>query len=157
MEDLWYNDKIMFTNNLKKSYNYCFNDIFQKCQSILFNNTYRVLISATSGKEPSCQCRRCKRCWFNPWAGKIPWSRKCQPAPVFLPRKSHGWRSLLGYNPWGHKESDTTEQLHFKLFIELQPPVEDLAFFFREDLQRSQMKGTREAHQEIIWEQFKGV
>ena len=38
----------------------------------------------------------------------------------------------MGYNPWGHKESDTTEQLHFKLFIELQPPVEDLAFFFRE-------------------------
>ena len=32
-----------------------------------------------SGKESSCQCRRCKRCWFNPWAGKIPWSRKWQP------------------------------------------------------------------------------
>ena len=35
--------------------------------------------------------------------------------------------------------------------------MENLAFFFREDNQRSQIKGTREAHQEIIWEQFKGV
>ena len=35
------------------------------------------------------------------------------PTPVFLPGKSHGWRSLVGCNPWGHKESDTTEWLHF--------------------------------------------
>ena len=32
---------------------------------------------------------------------------------VFLPRKSHGWRSLVSHSPWGHKESDMTEQLHF--------------------------------------------
>ena len=37
------------------------------------------------------------------------WRRKCQPTPVLLPGKSHGWRSLVGYSPWGHKESDTTE------------------------------------------------
>ena len=36
-----------------------------------------------------------------------------EPTPVFLPGKSHGWRSLVGYSPWGHKESDTTELLHF--------------------------------------------
>ena len=48
-----------------------------------------------------------------PWAGKIPWRRKWQPTLVHLPRKFHGWRSLVGYSPWGHKESDTTEQLHF--------------------------------------------
>ena len=35
-----------------------------------------------------------------------------QPTPVFLPGKSHGRRSLVGYSPWGHKESDTTERLH---------------------------------------------
>ena len=35
-----------------------------------------------------------------------------QPTPVFLPGKSHGW-GLVGYRPWGHKESDTTEWLHF--------------------------------------------
>ena len=39
--------------------------------------------------------------------------RKWQPTPVFLPGKSHGQRSLVGYSPWGRKESDTTEQLHF--------------------------------------------
>ena len=36
-----------------------------------------------------------------------------QPTPVFLPEKSHGPRSLVGYSPWGHKESYMTEQLHF--------------------------------------------
>ena len=36
-----------------------------------------------------------------------------QPTPVFLPGESHGWRSLVGCSPWGRKESDTTERLHF--------------------------------------------
>ena len=40
---------------------------------------------------------------------KIPWRRQWQPTPVLLPGKSHGRRSLLGYSPWHHKESDTTE------------------------------------------------
>ena len=39
--------------------------------------------------------------------------KKWQPTPVLLPGKSHGWRSLVGYSPWGRKESDTTERLHF--------------------------------------------
>ena len=47
------------------------------------------------------------------WVGKIPWRRKWQPTPVFLPGESHGWRSLVGYSPWSRKESDTTERLHF--------------------------------------------
>ena len=44
---------------------------------------------------------------------KISWRRKWQSTPVFLPGKYHGRRSLIGYRPWGHKESDTIEQLHF--------------------------------------------
>ena len=48
---------------------------------------------------------------FNPWVRKIPWRREWQPTPVFLPGKSHGQRSLVGYSPWVHKESDMTEQL----------------------------------------------
>ena len=44
---------------------------------------------------------------------KIPWRRKWQPTPVLLPGKSQGQRILIGYSPWGHKESDTTERLHF--------------------------------------------
>ena len=43
------------------------------------------------------------------------WRRKWQPKPVFLPGKSHGPRSLVGYHPWGHKESDTTERLQFRV------------------------------------------
>ena len=39
--------------------------------------------------------------------------RHWHPTPVLLPGKSHGWRSLVGYSPWGCQESDTTEQLHF--------------------------------------------
>ena len=41
------------------------------------------------------------------------WRRKWQPTPVLLPGKSHGQRSLVGYSPWGHKESNTTQRLHF--------------------------------------------
>ena len=41
-----------------------------------------------------------------------PWRRKWQPPPVLLPGKFHGLRSLVGYSPWGRKESDTTEWLH---------------------------------------------
>ena len=57
-------------------------------------------------------CQQCRRPrvqslgWEDP-----PWRRKWQPTPVFLPGESHGQRSLVGYSPWGHKESDTTEWL----------------------------------------------
>ena len=51
--------------------------------------------------------------WFSPWIGKTPWRRKWQPTPVLLPGKSHGQRNLVGYSPWGCKELDTTEWLHF--------------------------------------------
>ena len=51
---------------------------------------------------------------FDPWVRKIPWKRKWQPTPVFLPGKSHGWRSLMGYSSWGHKrivhDSPTKQQ-----------------------------------------------
>ena len=43
------------------------------------------------------------------WVGKSRWRRKWQPTPVFLPGEPHGQRSLAGYSPWGHKESDRTE------------------------------------------------
>ena len=46
---------------------------------------------------------------FNPWVGKISWRREWLPTPVFLPGELHAQRSLLGYSPWNHKESDTTE------------------------------------------------
>ena len=63
----------------------------------------------TSGKELTSQCRRHKRRRFDLCVGNIPWKRAWQPTPVFLPGKSHEERSLAGYSPWSHKESDTTE------------------------------------------------
>ena len=62
----------------------------------------------TSGKESAYQCRRCRRHEFNPWVGKIPWRRKWQPSPVFLPGKFHGQRSLATVHGIA-KESDMTE------------------------------------------------
>ena len=56
------------------------------------------------------QGRTCKRGRFDPWVRTIPWCRKWQPAPVFLPGKFHGQRSLACYGPRGHKEWDPTEQ-----------------------------------------------
>ena len=54
-------------------------------------------------------CLQSGRPGFDPMVLKIPWRRKWQPTPVFLLGKFHGQRSLVGYNPWGHKESDTTD------------------------------------------------
>ena len=62
-----------------------------------------------SGKESTCQCGRRERGRFDPWVRKIPLSRKWQHTPVYLLGKSHGQRSLVGYSPWGQKESHTTE------------------------------------------------
>ena len=67
------------------------------------------MVKGGSGsKESTYQCRRPR---FDPWVRKIPWRREWQPTPVFLPEESHGQRSLAGYSPWGHKDSDATEWL----------------------------------------------
>jgi len=57
-----------------------------------------------SDNESTCQGRGHKKYRFNPWVRKIPWSRKWQPASVFLLGKSPSQRSLMGYSPWGLKE-----------------------------------------------------
>ena len=65
-----------------------------------------------------------KKPWFNPWVGKIPQRREWLPTPVFLPGEFHGQRSLVGYSPWGRKESDTAEQLpHICVCIYVGLPV----------------------------------
>ena len=51
------------------------------------------------------------RDWFDHWVRKIPWSRKWQSTPVFLPGKFHGQRNLAGYGPRSHKVPGKTEQL----------------------------------------------
>ena len=77
-----------------------------------------------SGKESTCQCSRRRGHGFDPWVEKIPWRRKQDATPVFLPGTFHGQRSLVGYSPWGHKESDTTEharEVHRKR-VQASPP-----------------------------------
>ena len=65
------------------------------------NNVSMGFPSGTRGTESTCQCRKCG---FLPWVGTT---------PLFLPGEFHGQRSLLGYSPWGHKESsDMTECAH---------------------------------------------
>ena len=65
--------------------------------------------AGSDGKESACQCRRCG---FDPRVGKIPWRREWQPTPVFLLGEAHGLSSLVGYSPWGRKESSMPEQLN---------------------------------------------
>ena len=69
-------------------------------------NTEASLVAQRVKNLPAMQEIR-----FDPWVGKIPWSREWLPTPVFLTGEFHGQRSLAGYSPWDHKELDTTEQL----------------------------------------------
>ena len=62
-------------------------------------------------KESTCQCRRHMRHGFDYWVGKIPWRRKWQPTPVFLPGKSLGQRRLVATVHGVTKELGRTEQL----------------------------------------------
>ena len=82
-----------------------------------FMKFHEVSMQPPSGTSLVAQmvkcCLQCGRPRFSPWVGKISWRRKWQPTPVFLPGKTHGRRSLVGCSPWGRKESDTTERLHF--------------------------------------------
>ena len=65
-----------------------------------------------SGKESTYQCRRRG---FDPWVGKMPWRRKWQPTPVFLPGKSHGQRSTVGYSPQCCKKLQLNSSITIRL------------------------------------------
>ena len=81
----------------------------QPTSYLVLNQIHKKLLPRwCGGKESTCQCRRHRRCSFHP----ISWNRKWQPTPVFLTRKHHGQGSLVGYSPWGHKETETTEHSH---------------------------------------------
>ena len=89
----------------------------RKCsQNASISNEYYLICGLPwwiSDKESACQCRGCG---FDPWVGKMPWRKKWQPTPVFLPGKSHGQRSLLGYSPGCQKVGCdlVTKQQHGK-------------------------------------------
>ena len=63
------------------------------CPIYIYVYTCTYSPDGASGKEPTCQCRRHERYGFDPWVGKMPWRRKWQPIPVFLPGESHGQKS----------------------------------------------------------------
>ena len=75
---------------------------------LLWASTHLGFPGDSDGKESACNARDPR---FDPWVGKTTWRRAWQPTPVFLPGESHGQRSLVGYSPWGHKESNMTEWL----------------------------------------------
>ena len=63
-------------------------------------------------KNPPAKCRRCKGRGFDPWVGKIRWSRKWQTTPVLLPEKSHRQSSLASYSPGRCREQLCTIGYH---------------------------------------------
>ena len=63
-------------------------------------------------------CLQCKIHRFYPWVRKIPWRRKWQPTSVFLPEKSHGQKSLVGYSPQG-SQSQTRPATKPPIYVEL--------------------------------------
>ena len=68
-------------------------------------------------RSPPAMQETREMCQFDPWVGKIPWRRRWQPTPVFLPGESHGQRRLAGYSPKGCKELDMTELLSMERCI----------------------------------------
>ena len=78
----------------------------------LKNNIYVCIYTAfpgvSDGKESTCNEEATGHVVWS-LGQKIPWRRKWQSTPGFLPGESHEQRSLVGYSPYGHKQSDTTE------------------------------------------------
>ena len=110
--------------------NYCPTWSFQSyiaCE-LIRNVNYQALPwiwgfpAGSSGKVSSCQCRSLRRRRVNLWVDTIPWKRKWQPIPVFLPGKSHGQRGLAGYSPWdcqrvGHDLATKQQQKKSRRFL----------------------------------------
>ena len=83
---------------------------------VIYAILYIGLSSRVSGKESSWQ-RRLRKLGFDPWVRNIPWRRKLQSIPVFLPGKFHGQRNLVGYSSWSCKESETSEKVNMNTYI----------------------------------------
>ena len=104
----------------KHHYHLCFKDhslflripgIYKKkiiCKSFLL---YCIIADWLSSNKSTCQCRRCG---VKLWVRKIPWRKKWQCIPLFLPGKSHGQSNLAGYSPWAHRvrHSPVTNHTH---------------------------------------------
>ena len=82
---------------------YEFNPCNNTMKELLFSSLYRGFPGSTTDKEPSCQCKRCKRRGFDPRVRKVHWARAWTPTPVFSPENPGEQRTLAGHSPWGTK------------------------------------------------------
>ena len=91
---------------------------------------YVGIPGGASGRDPTCQCGKTIRDTSSvPRSGRSLRGRTWQPTPVFLPGESHGQRSLAGYSPWGHRESDTAKATRHGIYKCLEECVNFLYFF----------------------------
>ena len=100
----------VITGSDDSSARHCNFNVVAGCKELKRMCIQKHFPGGTSGGEPTCQCRRCKRPGFDPWVGKIPWKRKWQPTPVFLPgdlMDRGAWRATVhGITRAGHDWSD---------------------------------------------------
>ena len=84
---------------------------------LFLSNNIRDFPGDSAVRNSPANMQEMQKTWVGSLGWKIPWRRKWQPTPVFLPGQFHGQRSPVGHSPWGPKESDMTEQLstHKKL------------------------------------------
>ena len=107
----------------RMTFKFCFGNLKIKICSLMWVFLFYCFSRWHSGRESARQCRKCQRCRFDLRVGKISWSRKWQPTPVFLPGKFHRQRSLAGYK---RCQTWLSEHTHVILiFIKLQPTDEN--------------------------------
>ena len=92
-------------------YNLMFSKVIKKLLLFIFCKRGRGFPEGLMVKNPPSNAGDTGDMCSIPGLRSIPWIRKWQPDPVFLPGKLHGQRNLMVYSPGGHKEMDTTEQL----------------------------------------------
>ena len=114
------------------------------------------------GTESACNSGDTRDACSIPGWGRSPWRRKWQPTPVFLPEKSHGQRSPMGYSPWGCKESDMTGQQNVHQFIgQTEQPVYKNVFFGKIDQWRIneliQKKSLPNSERTNQWQKGRGL
>ena len=93
----------------------------QKCQGNKVKEWRRIRPKLKESKRMClflmAQMVKCRRLGFDPRVRRMTWRKEWLSTPVFLPERSHGQRSLAGYSPRGHKDSDTTEWLRLYLLL----------------------------------------
>ena len=123
-------------NSMDKELSYCILKAKTACQFSLLKFSPWYMASLVAQVVKNLLCLQHRRPRFDPGVRKIPWRRKWQPTPVFLPREFHGQRNLAGHRPWGCRESDTAE----RLILSLSPE------FFEETGQGVRGRGTKLCH-----------